>query len=146
MTQVDDTLRLRITVVGPPPGVRLQLQRGRHELQPPTRHSETAMTFEFEVRVATRSGGHPNFLGVFTQGPPAGRFVYINSGTLAGQADSVWTRRAKVPLAGIRWALIERARAVGSMLETEIEGTARDGGPACATVPLLSGGWRMAVG
>jgi hypothetical protein len=103
------------------------------------------MTFEFEVRVGTRSGGHPNFLGAFAQGPPAGRFVYINSGTLAGQADSVWTRRAKVPLAGITWAMIERARAAGSMLETEIERTARDGGPVCATVPLLSGGWRMAA-
>ena len=143
MTQVDDTLRLRIVVVGPPPGVRFQLQRGRHELQPPTRHSKTAMTFEFEVRVGTRSGSRPNFLGPFAQGPPAGRFVYVNSGTLAGQADSAWSRRAKVPVTGITWALIERARAAGSTLEAEIAGTARDGGPSCATVPLIGDGWRV---
>ena len=104
------------------------------------------MTFEFEVRVGTRARGEPNFLGPFVQGPPAGRFVYINSGTLAGQADSIWTRRAKVPLTGITRALIERARVAGSTLEAEIAGTGRDGGPACATVPLMSDGWRVADG
>jgi len=146
MTQPLSTLRLRIIVVGPPPGVRLQLQCGRHELQPPTRQSQAATTFDFEVRVGTRAGSQPNFLGAFAQGPPAGRFVYINSGTAAGQADSEWTRRAKVPLTGITWALIERARLAGSVLEAEIAGTGRDGGPACATVPLLSGGWRLVDG
>jgi hypothetical protein len=65
MTPEEDTLRLRITVVEPPPGVLFQLQRGQRELQPPARQSKTAMTFEFEVRVGTRSGGHPNFLGPF---------------------------------------------------------------------------------
>jgi hypothetical protein len=146
MTGQDGILRLRIVVVEPPPGVRFQLQRGRHELQSPTRHSKVAMTFEFEVRVGTRAGSRPNFLGPFAQGPPAGRFVYVNSGTLAGQADSDWTRRAKVPLTGITWALIEAARLPGSMLEAEIAGTARDGGPSCATVPLMSGGWRVVDG
>ena len=104
------------------------------------------MTFEFEVRVGTRSGGQPNFLGPFVQGPPAGRFVYINSGTLAGQTDSPWTRRAKVPLTSITRALIERARMAGTILEVEIDGAGRDGGPACATVPLMSGGWRVVDG
>jgi len=57
--------------------------------------------------------------------------------TLAGEVPSCWTRRAKVPLAGITDALI----ATGEILEARFAGTARDGGPACATVPLLDGGW-----
>lgn len=146
MSEGEHNLWLRITVVNPPPGVRFQLQRGRRELEPAVRTSKTAMTFEFDVRVGKRPTGEPNFLGPFVQGPPAGRFVYVNSGTLAGQADSCWIRRAKVPLTGITWALIERARAAGSTLETEIAGTGRDGGPTCATVPLRSGGWRVAEG
>lgn len=145
MNEKDSDLRLRIIVVSPPPGVRFQLQRGKGDLEPAARASAGTMTFELDVRVSTRPAGEPNFLGPFVQGPPAGRFVYINSGTLAGQADSCWTRRAKVPLTGITWALIKRARAAGSVLETEVAGTGRDGGPACATVPLKSGGWRVAT-
>ena len=83
-----------------------------------------------------------NFLGPFAQGPVGGRFVYVNSGTLGGQPDSGWTRRAKVPLGGIAWSLIQKA--AGSIIEVRIAGTARDGGPACATVPLLGGGWKIA--
>jgi hypothetical protein len=93
VSERDNNLRLRITVVSPPPGVRFQLQRGKLELEPAVPTSKTAMTFEFDVRVGKRPTGDPNFLGPFVQGPPAGRFVYVNSGTLAGQADSCWTRR-----------------------------------------------------
>ena len=53
--------------------------------------------------------------------------------------DADWQRRAKVPLAGITWTMIKK----GSVIEAHIEGTARDGGPACATVPLLGGGWKV---
>jgi hypothetical protein len=100
------------------------------------RRTRSSITFEFAVRIGKRAGGEPNFLGPFAQGPPAGRFVYVNSGTLAGQSDSVWTRRAKVPLTAITWSLIQRALSTGAVLETSIAGTGRDGGPACGTVPL----------
>ena len=50
-----------------------------------------------------------------------------------------------MPLAGISWPLIEEALAApDAALEARIAGTAKDGGPACATVPLLEGGWRIA--
>lgn len=130
----DNELRLRITVVDPPKGVEFQLQRGRHELEPAVRTSPASMTFELEVRVGTRPTGEPNFLGPYVQGPPNGRFVYINSGTYAGQLDSRWSRRAKVPLTAISWTLIERARKANSLVETEIAGRGRDGGPRCASV------------
>jgi hypothetical protein len=83
------------------------------------------------------------FLGPFTQGPPTARFVYVTSGQSAGQPGSCWNRRAKIPLGGITWSLLEQVLAKkGAVLEVQIEGTGRDGGPACATVPLART-WRV---
>jgi hypothetical protein len=135
-------VQIRIIVDDPPNGVVFQLQRGKQELVPAMRARPKEIVFEFTVRIGRRQTGEPNFLGSFVQGPPAGRFVYINSGTLAGQADSCWTRRAKVPLTGIPWDLIKRALAADSIMESRVAGTGRGGGPACATVPLR-GGWRV---
>ncbi|MCA1649767.1 MAG: DUF5990 family protein [Acidobacteria bacterium] len=135
-------LPLRIAVVDPPAGVRFRLQRGARELEPAVRTTSTALTFEFVVRVGKRPDGKPNFLGPFAQGPPARRFVYVNSGTHAGQSGSCWTRRAKIPLTDITWALIDEARAKSGALETAIAGTGRDGGPTCGTV-RRSAGWRV---
>jgi Family of unknown function (DUF5990) len=134
---------IRVIVDDPPGGVAFQLQRGKQDLVPATRATPKAIVFELAVRIDRRPTGEPNFLGSFVQGSPASRFVYVNSGTLAGQADSCWTRRAKVPLTGITWDLIERARAADAMLESHVAGTGRDGGPACASVPVR-GGWRVA--
>jgi len=136
-----DELRLRINVVNPPEGVRFQVQRGRSDLVPPTHQSRKALRFDFSVRVGKRPGGEPNFLGPFTQGPPDGRFVYVSSGTLAGQPDSCWTRRAKIPLTSIAWTLIEQARKSDAVVETDMPGSGRDGSPTCATVKGVS--WRL---
>jgi hypothetical protein len=137
---------LRITLVHPPRGVVFCLQRGKAEIVSPVRATGDDLSFDFTLRVRDgRPDGLPNFLGPFTQGPPSGRFVYVNSGTSAGQADSRWTRRAKIQLSGISWPLIEEALAApDAVLEARIAGVSRDGGPACATVPLLDGGWRIA--
>ncbi|MDB4948450.1 MAG: hypothetical protein JWM27_1099 [Gemmatimonadetes bacterium] len=136
-------LPLRITVLGPPPGVAFAVQRGRDELLPPTRTTAAEVSFDFTVRVAPSStDGAPNFLGPFAQGTPADRFVYVNSGQRAGDRNSPCDRRAKVRLAGITWEAIDRVAAEpGSVLEARIVGTARDGGPVCASTPLLGGGW-----
>jgi hypothetical protein len=82
-------------------------------------------------------------LGPFAHGRPDDRFLYVNSGTSAGQAGSCWTRRAKVRLGGIGWELVDGAlRDPRIVLEARLEGTGRDGGPACAGVALLDGVWR----
>lgn len=139
----DHELLLRIVLVDPPAGVRFQLQRGARELEPGVRTTPTAVLFELVVRVGKRPGGEPNFLGPFVQGPPAGRFIYVNSGTLAGQSGSCWSRRAKIPLTSVTWALIDEARASGGALEIDIPGTGRDGGPTCGTV-RPGAAWRVA--
>ncbi|MGH9849270.1 MAG: DUF5990 family protein [Blastocatellia bacterium] len=138
-------LPLRITLIKPPRGVAFCLQKGKADLAPPSSDSDEHLSFDFIVNTANnQADGSPNFRGPFVQGPPAGRFIYINSGTYAGQADSCWSRRAKVPLAGITWELIEKTLSrSGAVLEARIAGAAGDGGPACATVRLLEGGWRV---
>jgi hypothetical protein len=136
---------LRITLIKPPPGVPFCLQQGKDDLVPPSSDSGEITSFDFTVNIANdRNDGPPKFRGSFVQGPPAGRFIYVNSGTYAGHSESCWSRRAKVPLSGITWDLIEEALSKSSaVLEARIAGTAGDGGPACATVKLLEGGWKL---
>ena len=142
-------LPLRITLHRAPPGVAFALQRGKSgmhgnvELVQPTRRDFDSLSFDFSVRVEqAKRGARPRFLGEFTQGPPEKRFVYVNSGRSAGQADTLWNRRAKIPLSTISGALIETALAKpDTILEIEIEGTIKDGGPVCASL-LSSTEWR----
>lgn len=142
-------LPLRITIVRPLEGVTFRVQRGqggKAALDPPAHDSDDRLSFDFVLRVAEeRPDGQPNFRGPFAQGPPDRRFVYVNSGTLAGQSDSCWTRRAKVHLSGITRQMIEQVLSdPEAILEARIWGLAKDGGPACATVPLLDDGWQIA--
>src|ERR1700722_8801840 len=88
----EQKLLLRITVVGPPDGVQFCLQSGKSDLVGHALSTGKDISFDFSVRVAdTGSGSAPRYLGPFTQGPPDRRFVYICSGTLAGQRGSCWT-------------------------------------------------------
>ena len=142
-------LSIRIVVESAPPGVTFAMQCGKSELVGPVGEAGHDLTFEVRVRVAARGGGGPpNILGPYAHGPPTARFLYLNSGTLAGQSGTGWTRRAKIRTAGISWELIaELAENPGSVLLVHVHGQAKDGGPCCATVPLLHGGWRVhAVG
>jgi hypothetical protein len=146
---------LRIVVVRPPGGVRFALQRGRteeHDLCPPSAEgrgtlSGADLAFDFAVRLSAGGTDAVRLGGPFVQGPSGGKFVYVCSGTMAGQANSPWSRRAKVPLAGITAKLVREAMSTpGARLEARIEGTGRDGGPSCATVKLVGEGWRVVKG
>ena len=135
---------LRIILVQPPTGVEFRLQQGRADLIAPTRTTPQEIQFDFSLRLGVPRGDRPNFVGPAAQGPPASRFVYVNSGRRAGQQDVYWDRRAKVHLVGIKNADVRAALEDDSVvLEARIAGTAGDGGPACATVPLLGGAWRL---
>jgi hypothetical protein len=94
-------LVVRIRIEAPPPGVAWALQIGRSELAPPTQRSPR-LEFATTVRVVAGTNGELDFRGAAVQGPRAGRFLYLTSGTRAGQRDSCWDRRAKVSLEGLR--------------------------------------------
>lgn len=133
----------RIVLVGPPAGPTFALQRGKGELAEAAVSNGQDMQFEFTFQAEERAGGAARFSGEFVQGPTGGKFIYVNSGTLAGDSGSAWTRRAKVSLESLTWAAVSGVAArPGARLEARVSGVARDGGPACASVPLLSGGWR----
>ena len=141
-SSVETMVPFRITVVHPLPGVTLKLQRGARELVPPSRHSPDSVSFDFELRLKDdgSSAGPLRWLGDYAQGTPADRFVYVSAGRRAGQKDTAWDRRAKIKLAGITRTQVRAVlEAVGSRLEARFEGVGRDGGPSCATVPLLAG-------
>ncbi len=132
-------IKLRIIVLDPPPNVTFALQRGRSDLVPAVAATRNALVFEFELIVADLDSDPPRFTGAFAQGPASKRFVYINSGSMAGEGASCWSRRAKIPLYGItRTPLKNVLTQEDLLLETVVSGRAKDGGPACATVPLLS--------
>ena len=144
---VGEAVPFRILVVEPPRGVHFRLQIGKSpgKLLPPARSTASALTFEFNLRLGEPlSDGRPRFLGPLTQGTPEKRFVYVNSGTLAGQPASCWTRRAKVHLSSITAAMVRQVLSGERLtLQAQFGGTARDGGPACASVSLLGGAWQV---
>jgi hypothetical protein len=136
-------LPLRVTVIEPPAGVVMQVQKGRDELLPPSDKKSDAISFDFSVDVDLSSGA-PNFLGKFAQGPKDKRFVYVNSGTYAGQTDSCWGRRAKISLMSITANQIrEILKSPNSKLEICIDGTGSDGGPVCASVRSPRENWKI---
>lgn len=139
---------LRIILVGPPPGVWFGIQLGQGsegQVVAPIRSTEADLSFSISVKVKGEADtGPPKFSGAAVQGPASDKFVYVNSGTYAGDAGSCWSRRAKVSLSGIDWSLIRRVRGEPrAFLEARIPGTSKDGGPVCANVRLLDGGWRV---
>lgn len=129
-------------VTDPLPNVTMQVQRGKGELLGPTSSSAASIAFEFEITV-TIDDGPPNFLGKYAQGPKDARFVYVNSGTYAGQHPTPWGRRAKLSLMSITESQIrEVLNRPGFLMETTMAGTGSDGGPTCATVKGLE--WKVA--
>ncbi len=132
---------IRIRVLRPLAGVTMQVQRGKDELLPPAVRSADALVFEFEITVDL-SSGTPNFLGEYAQGPKDVRFIYVNSGTYAGQSKILWSRRAKISLMSITREQIETLLSKpGMILQTEFEGVGRDGGPTCASVKGIE--WKV---
>ena len=130
----------RVTVDKPLSGVTMRVQKGKDELLAPSTESDSAISFDFEITVDI--GDSLNFLGKFAQGPKDARFVYVNSGTYAGQPDTCWSRRAKLSLMSITRKQIEDVVAKpGSFVETTMPGVGRDGGPTCASVKNIE--WKV---
>ena len=141
----DLEIPLRIVLTAPPPNVLFAIQEKRDPVDQ-TQSAGSDIAFDLTVR-ARRDPitGSVRFGGPYAQGPSAARFVYVCIGTYAGDPRSCWSRRAKVPLSGLDWALIERAAAdPGAVLEARIPGAGRDGSPVCASVRLLGDGWSLA--
>ena len=140
-------VQIRLVLVDPPAGVDFGVQRGAgtdYESVFVQQRKRGDLSFDFPMTVVdNRKDGLPNFQGPFAQGSPAARFIYIDVGTYAGQKNTQWSRRMKVPLQGITWPLIRKVMdQPDAKLSARIPGTGKDGGPNCATVKLL-GTWQV---
>jgi hypothetical protein len=136
---------IRAVIENPPAGVTWALQLSKGDLSSlaaPSPADPTRLVFDFAIQADRADDGGLRLLGPGVQGPADGRFFYLNSGTYAGQAHPTFGRRAKVPLTGLTWQMIESLRP-GERLQIRIAGTDKKGGPACATVPLLPPGWQV---
>lgn len=140
-------LPLRIVLVSPPKDVQYGIQRGRgsaYEVEFVQQPKRGDITFEFAISAAKGKGVAPNLLGDYVQGPTGRRFIYVDVGRYAGQADTPWSRRMIIRLDDVTWPLIEKAIKPGKRLEARIQGTGRDGGPSCATVKIIDG-WKVSA-
>ena len=119
----------------------MRVQRGKDELLEPVLTRSDSIAFEFDLMVDI-NGDQPNFLGKYAQGPKDARFVYVNSGTYAGQHTTCWSRRAKLSLMTITAKqLMEVVNDPDRCLETVMPGVGRDGGPTCASVKGIE--WKL---
>ena len=144
---MEHDLTLRIVLEKPTAGADFGVQKGKgseYETVQTQRSKGKDLSFEFPVRVKTGTKtSAPNFLGPFVQGPTGERFIYIDIGTYAGQIETGWSRRLKIPLRGITSDMIEQVFAgTHSVLETRVAGTGKDGGPTCGTVKPFAG-WKL---
>ncbi len=139
-------LPFKIVIVSPPLGVCFGIQEGKGKeyavLQ--KKNSEKGnLLFQFTVPVKLGKKGSWELYGPIVQGPIGERFLYLDIGTYAGQTDSIWSRRLKIPLSLITQNLLNQA--IGNpakVFETNISGTGKDGGPNCGTVKPFSG-WHL---
>ena len=125
---------IRLVIDNPVPGVLHSLQDDDKPLDPKRSAAGEALVFECAIRIAPG----PRFLGpqVRREGKER-RFVYVRVGASAGDHASPWNRRMKIDIHDIDPALLDRAVA-GATLIARVNGTGRDGTPACATVkPVL---------
>lgn len=136
-------LTLRIIIEQPPAGVDFGLQKGSgnawEAVQKQRSRQGEDLIFEFQPSIREGVSDSMAVLGgPFVQGPRRQRFVYVDIGTYAGQADSCWSRRLKIPLEDTLAKFI----GAGGVLEARVPGTGRDGGPNCATVKDFDG-WKL---
>ena len=125
---------MRIVIEQPVPGVCHSLQdKDGGPLDAKASVAGEALVFDFAIRV--RPG--PKFFGdqVRREGPER-RFVYIRIGDLAGDRASPWSRRMKIDIHNIGQDMLDAAVKGGKRIALSVNGTGKDGTPACATVAV----------
>src|SRR5688572_28329783 len=130
---MNQELPIRISLESPPAGVDYGIQKGsgnQYETIQKQRSNNSDLCFEFKISIKESKTPLPNFSGPYVQGPLNERFIYVDLGTCAGQIDSDWSRRLKIPLRDISNETAQLLLTDPSfILETKVPGTGRDGGP-----------------
>jgi len=117
------TLNLHIILQKPPTGIYFALQKGHgNNFKVIGMQLSDCGDLLFDLSIEVKGAGKadtPQFGGPYVQGPTGEKFIYIGIGTFAGQPDSPWNRRLKIPLRDISWQMVNEA-AEKSGLETVV--------------------------
>ena len=139
----DTPIKFRIILEKTPLNVYFGLQKGKGTLYETIQKqlgNEQNLSFEGEMQVKKTATGSYDFLGDCIQGTTTERFIYIGIGTAAGQLNSIWSRRLKVPLREITAEMMLKLNENDSFwLETKVPAIGKDGTPNCATVKPFDG-------
>jgi len=143
---MEQQLSLHITLLQPPPGIDFGLQEGKgseYKTIQCQRSGKHDLHFEAVIKIKSGKDGRPDFSGPLVQGPAGERFIYIDIGTYAGQTGTDCARRLKIPLKGIDASfLLTFSATPNAIIEANINGTGKDGGPTCGTVKPFDG-WKI---
>jgi hypothetical protein len=137
-------LTLKLILQKPLQSVAYGIQKGRsprHEVIQVQVAKSSDLLFEFNIEARMNKEGAWTLQGPYIQGPPNDRFFYIGIGTFAGQRESPWSRRLKIPLVGIT-ELLPNDIEDQMIFETHVPGIGKDGSPNCATVKPFEG-WTL---
>lgn len=122
-------------------GIRVELQtKDGHEAGSPA--GKDALAWTTEITVKSGTDGQPDFAGPAVHGKKGERFFYLSwSSDRFGHREMF--RRIKVHLRELTAAQVAQATKTNGTLVARVHAVAKDGGPACASVALLGGGWNL---
>ncbi|MFO1460521.1 MAG: DUF5990 family protein [Verrucomicrobiota bacterium] len=150
---VKESLTVRLVCEGLPVGrfegfdglrnIRVLLQTQDGDVAGDARGAH-ALSWTLDVAVKRGADGSLDFAGPAVHGRRGERFFYL-SWSGERQGHRVAFRRIKLHLRDLPASVVDRARNEGGLAEACVHAVAKDGGPACASVPLL-GGWIFAEG
>lgn len=129
---METTIQLRIILTKPTPDTYFGLQNGSGHTFTITEKqlsegADLSFTFEVKIKGDPAKDVLPKLSGPYVQGPAGGKFTYINIGTYAGEANSPWAGRMKIPLSGFTWDMADTLLADAKrVLTTTVPGT-KDG-------------------
>ena len=123
--------------------IRVELQtKDGHEAG--TAVGKDALAWTTEIAVKSGSDGTPDFAGPAVHGKRGERFFYLSwSSACAGHREMF--RRIKVHLRDLGAAQIAKAAKTDGTVVARVHAVAKEGGPACASVALLGGGWSVSA-
>jgi hypothetical protein len=147
----EQTVRVRLVCEGLPADrfegfdsrhdTRVELQtKDSHEAGVPA--GKDALAWTTEIVVKTGLDGALDFAGPAVHGKRGERFFYLSwSSEKAIHRERF--RRMKIHLRDLTAGQFTLAAKTGRTLVAHVHAVAKDGGPACASVPLLGGEWKV---
>jgi len=96
------------------------------------------VTWTLEATATRTTSGDTDLRGPYIQGPPGGRFIYLNWGTVDAPGEFRMFRRAKLRLDAVPAEVLRSAEEQG-VLVARVGLTDAKGNPTCASVspPLI---------